>query len=420
MSSNADTFDDEDVRQNGTSLSSGGGGGKAASGGSRVVGIPCNVSICLGALLVVIVLVTFLVHIGGNAMSSSNSKTKDSQFGIGGGPSASDSDLSQYFPQGVKLTSCDKDANCQMIERLVLDANPDLAFETSCQTQARDWVRFNDNIASLSEERIRTRYALAVFFCETDGPNWSTNKNWLDGALHECDWYTKLDQRIDPCNRDEQLRVLRLDGNQLRGTIPPEISLLTTLFEFTVSDNFLQSTIPTEMAALSDLDTLGLSLNLFDDGPLPEFIISDFEDMVYLDFAYNSWTGTLPSTYASNDIEIFYGEYNDLSGTIPPTLLQMPLERLSLNGNAFSGTVDGSAWNCVNLERIYLQENDLDGIMDFDQLLGGECDQLSTLVVEKNPKLEGTIETCGNLQEVSVEGTQIECSCCETIAKPSV
>ena len=69
----------------------------------------------------------------------------------------------------------------------------------------------------------------------------------------------------------EDNRVVRLDlgGNNLTGTLPPEIGDLTELRGLFVWGNALTGNIPPEIGNLSKLDTLGLSVNQFT-GAVPE------------------------------------------------------------------------------------------------------------------------------------------------------
>jgi hypothetical protein len=47
----------------------------------------------------------------------------------------------------------------------------------------------------------------------------------------------------------------------MQGTLPMEMSIISTLYEFTVSDNLVYGTFPAEYAALSDLDTFCIAFN---------------------------------------------------------------------------------------------------------------------------------------------------------------
>jgi hypothetical protein len=163
----------------------------------------------------------------------------------------------------------------------------------SCQLQAREWLKSNNDIFLFAPERIHQRYALSVFYCETNGDAWLQNNSWLSD-LHECDWFNGIGS--DGCGRSEDLVVLRLPDNQLDGTLPPELSLVTSLRELTLSANFLRGTIPEEYVKLKALDTFSLSFN-FLRGSIPDFLFK-LQTMTYLDLSQNDFSGTIPEDLA--------------------------------------------------------------------------------------------------------------------------
>ena len=52
-----------------------------------------------------------------------------------------------------------------------------------------------------------------------------------------------------------------MDGNNLVGSIPPEIAYLDSLVELDLSANVLTSTVPTELFLLNNLGSLSISSN---------------------------------------------------------------------------------------------------------------------------------------------------------------
>ena len=78
----------------------------------------------------------------------------------------------------------------------------------SAQYKAMDWLLHADSMqltpsATISNERIVQRYALAVFFHATNGPNsWSKN-NWLVGDECSNQYWTGMS-----CNDDKQVRAI--------------------------------------------------------------------------------------------------------------------------------------------------------------------------------------------------------------------
>jgi hypothetical protein len=323
-----------------------------------------------------------------------------------------------FFPDPTLLPPCANDPSCGIVmEGLgpIIPPGSMALFDIpgSCQAKARDWLRTGKDILEFEAERIRQRYAVSVFFCEMDGGNWLENDMWLSD-LHECDWYNRIG--LDPCNRQEQMEMIRLHDMGLQGTMPPELAILSTLYEFTVSDNLVTGTFPPDYAALSELDTFCIAFNLFE-GPLPGFIFR-FPDMVYLDIAYNKFTGQLPGDIPSKmpDLQVFFAENNDISGPIPDNLGDLNLRRVHLDDNAFTGTIPSNFGNAPRLQQLYLHGNQLEGPIP------SELAQLTVLneaTFHYNDKITGEVdqEICNlmyqkQLKTITADMNNVACECC--------
>jgi len=114
--------------------------------------------------------------------------------------------------------------------------------------------------------RIIQRFALLVFYCALGGENWN-NAYFQITEGDEYDWF----QGVDPCNRFEEFQIISLEGKGLKGTLPPELSMLSTLWEVFLSDNQIFGYIPSDYSKFTDLDTLSLASNLLQ-GSVPEFV----------------------------------------------------------------------------------------------------------------------------------------------------
>jgi hypothetical protein len=316
------------------------------------------------------------------------------------------------------MIPCADDPICQIVmEGLGPNIPPGIqaAFDIpgTCQSKARDWLRTGKDVLEFKAERIRQRYAFSVFFCETDGGNWVENDMWLSD-LHECDWYNRIG--LDPCNRVEQLEILRIHDNGLQGTLPLELSIISTLYEFTVSDNLITGSFPPEYAALSELDTFVIAFNLFE-GPLPGFFFR-FPDMVYLDLAYNRFTGTLPQDIPEQmaDLQILFAENNQISGSIPANLSELRIRKMHLDDNMFTGPIPTEFGQLNRLEQLYLHGN---------QLTGGIPAELSALTTLKEASFHFNDGLTGNvdggicelmyqqkLSTISVDCANVVCDCC--------
>jgi hypothetical protein len=99
------------------------------------------------------------------------------------------------------------------------------------QSMAFNWmVTNNTNLGTLSDYQLIQRYALATLYYSTNGDGWTDNKYWLDND-EECGrWYAYYGQLN--CTTTGELSDLILGYNNLTGSIPKEIGLLTSLGEF--------------------------------------------------------------------------------------------------------------------------------------------------------------------------------------------
>jgi hypothetical protein len=283
----------------------------------------------------------------------------------------------------------------------------------TCQSKTRDWLRTGKDVLEFSAERIRQRYAFTMMFCETDGGDWLENDMWLSD-LHECDWYNRIG--LDPCNRVEQLEMVRIHDNGLQGTLPSEMSIISTLYEFTVSDNLVSGTFPAAYSSLSDLDTFCIAFNQFD-GPVPGFIFR-FPDMVYLDIAYNRFTGQLPNDIPQQmpDLEILFMENNDIGGKIPANLGNLNLRRVHMDDNALTGTIPTELGQPPKLKQLLLHGNQLTGMIPAELK---NLKVLETASFHFNSLAEQTIDNdiCElqyqkKLGTISVDKASVNCECC--------
>jgi Leucine-rich repeat (LRR) protein len=214
-----------------------------------------------------------------------------------------------------------------------------------------------------SVARLRQRFAMALVYCEFNGDNWLQGELWVSD-LHECDWYTMIG--VDPCSRNEEYQIIRNNGQQWRGTLPAELSMISSLWEISLSDNLISGTIPSEFVKLSQLDTVSLSYNLFS-GKVPDFMW-EFNDMVHMDLAYNFFTGTIPDTVhlTEPNLKVLFLENNDMSGSIPTTFGGMDWKRLHLDGNGFTGPVPPNLYK-KDMEELMLHNNKLTGTFPADE-----------------------------------------------------
>jgi len=322
-----------------------------------------------------------------------------------------------FFPNPDNLVPCTTDPSCQLVSNSLGPYIPPGTAEMfdipgTCQTKARDWLRTGEDVLEFTGERIRQRYAMTVFFCEQDGGEWLENDMWLSD-LHECDWYNMIG--LDPCNRVEQMEMIRIHGNGLQGTLPSEMAILSTIYEFTAADNLITGTFPPDYTSLTELDTLVLAFNQFS-GEIPGYFFR-YPDMVYWDVGFNKFEGTIPDDIPEKmpGLQVMFGENNKFSGTLPDNLGTLDLRNVHLDDNDFTGTIPSTLGTPPNLERLFLHGNKFEGtipetLANPDKLVDARFHYNSLNGEVSNSICENMYQ--GKLQIFSVDCAQVACECC--------
>ena len=153
------------------------------------------------------------------------------------------------------------------------------------------------------------RAVLVGLYNATDGANWQDSSNWLSD-LPMGDWYG--------VDTDTGGRVSRLDlyGNQLRGTIPPELGSLSNLKRLSLSENQLGGPIPTELGGLSSLERLSLDGNRLSGTIPPE--LGSLSNLTRLSLSENQLGGEIPHDFTNlTRLSDFY--FSDNAGLCAPT-----------------------------------------------------------------------------------------------------
>ena len=230
---------------------------------------------------------------------------------------------------------------------------------TSPQGQALEWLAADPNFVNYSDERKLQRYALAVFAFGLTTSLASIMNSWLDYNTHECDWYTVASS--PPCSSQSQgkeawMQQLDLHGLGLIGTLPVEFGLLSnSLTQIYLQDNHLSGTLPAIWGP--DFQSQLVRLQLTNNGDNlrgtipPEW--GQLSSMTVLGLGRNHLTGTLPNEWSTQQggqllaLQTLGLERNSLRGTIPSDWgngVLPSLTRLYLDENQLSGTVPDTLW----------------------------------------------------------------------------
>lgn len=185
---------------------------------------------------------------------------------------------------------------------------------------------------TLQSPLLRAAYALGVLYYSTnDGNNsqWNTDDHWIS-PTPVCQWYG-----ID-CEDQRRIVHLNLTNNNLRGSLPTEVQLLSDLRVFDVSQNSLQGTVP---------ESIGNAMTVLE----------------YLVWNENAFSGTLPTTWRNMSNLVNAQLYqNQLHGSLPTELNQWTrLQTLAIQNNSFSGSVP-YLQGLQDLQYLTLQNNNFE------------------------------------------------------------
>jgi hypothetical protein len=166
--------------------------------------------------------------------------------------------------------------------------------------------------------RIGQRYALlTLFFQQTFTAPWFDIGGWLE-APDECDWFgidCALINAGDNVGRQNVVSTIGLFDNNVLGTIPPDLALLTAVTSVKLNQNQLTGTLPES--------------------------IGQWTRLTLFDVNSNTLTGTLPVSMEKwTRLESFAVFSNELTGTLPESILRWTrLKSLSVGSNALTGTI---------------------------------------------------------------------------------
>jgi len=215
---------------------------------------------------------------------------------------------------------------------------------------------------------------LLALYNSTDGPNWSDNNGWKEGATGEscnpCNFNNNSWFGIE-CDLNGRVRKINLsgsdfncsclDGNNLNGTIPEKISGLSELTSLILSGNNLDGIIPKGIGLLSKLNFISMrECNLT--GNIPNSLY-DLKLLNVLELTSNRLNGTIPDKINSlSNLTALSLSNNSISGKIPSQIGELAsLENIQLDNNIFSGSIPSQLGSLANLKMFRLDNNNLSG-----------------------------------------------------------
>jgi len=279
---------------------------------------------------------------------------------------------------------------------------------SSCspRNQALVWISSGDD-AELTTAQRTQRYALATIFASLSGTQWYRNTNWLTYGS-SCTWFGIT------CIEDFVTELV-LDGNNLVGMLPSEVSLLVRLRTFMVARNQIGGTIPVSLFTVQALVTVDVSFNSMT-GVIPPTVgdalslnslnvknnslsgrltkrIGEAKNLGYLDLKSNKFVSELPMELFNlkQMIELNIGD-NQFEGTISQEISKLNvLNRLTLGPNLFIGTIPSTISSLSSLT--YLSARGIKGLSGrIPAEFGFRLTNLKEIVIS-DTNIEGNIDT---------------------------
>ncbi|SEK30428.1 Leucine-rich repeat (LRR) protein [Aquimarina amphilecti] len=247
------------------------------------------------------------------------------------------------------------------------------------------------------------KQALVDLYNSTNGPNWTSNNNWLSDTP-VCDW-------TGVTVEDNKVTGLYLFGGGVSGPLPNSIGDLIYLKSLTITRSVgLTGGIPSTIGNLTQLESIDLSSNLLTE-PLPAEL-GNLLNLRGVNLYRNRITGSIPASLGNltNLVSLSLGE-NALTGSIPPELGNLVnLTGLNLFQNQLTGSIPSSIGNLTNLVTLALSRNGLTGAIPISIV---NLTKINTLDISSNnlsdpipPELGNMINLTGlNLYRNKITGS---------------
>ena len=241
---------------------------------------------------------------------------------------------------------------------------------SSPQYMAYSWLLDNENLSEYTEEQMLQRYSMATLYFATNGDQWLVNNLWLS-QVSECGWFGKTGSQRR-CNKKGKLVNLELDLNDLNGSIPAELGLLSSALE-TITlhggpNSEITGTIPTELGYLTGLKVFAVRSNGLS-GSIPSEI-GNLRTLEVVDLSRNTFQGEVPTEIGDlSSLTYFDVSVNYLSGSLPTELGQLrKCQMMIFEDNAFTSVIPTEIGDLGELKALK------GGLNEFDALpteLGG-------------------------------------------------
>jgi len=276
-------------------------------------------------------------------------------------PTESPTSMPTRMPTYVPTESPTGSFAAQVLQQVAYD--PNLLYNPRTSEGQAFAIVTKENLGNPTE--IIQRYSLLAFYFAANGDDWVLNEGWKSQAPDTCSWQGMNCQ-------NGVVKGISLSNNNLMGTLPNDICLLTSMESFITSANTLVGQFPSCFGRMSNLKEIHVNANFFT-GSLPQGL-HNLQDLMRLTLSFNNFNGDLGALF---------------------------------NGARSEGPV------FPKLQTLDLHTNGLKGLIPDDSLAG--LTNLKALTLDNNPGLFGSMTTtcsAGNVYLASADCNKVNCPCC--------
>jgi hypothetical protein len=232
----------------------------------------------------------------------------------------------------------------------------------SAQGRALHWLESDVISNEMLGWQMLQRFSLAVIYFALNGEHWFNQSGWVS-SQNECTWFRATEYLLDgdPCDSSGQFVFLGLPDNNVSGSIPPELSLLTKLEVINLRDNIVSGSIPDGIGSLTNVHSF-----IFGGNRLNGTIPSELRFMTKLTriiFEKNILSGTLPSEIGIlHELRTLSVKNNMFNGALPTELgLLGKLQSIDATTNSLTGSIPTEVGGMISLKTFELNRNMLTG-----------------------------------------------------------